>query len=186
MNNELLLLFKKHRDTLFQQTKTKLQETLEYILNKQMENFSFTAPNNLVVANKWLLGVSSLECTNSDFTITDENNSFSITPPGHWTSKSAEKTIDELNKLTDLRSENDIDLHVEQIWKRGILLVNDYSLSSFGIFKNELLAEFKNVKYIGFEDMVYKYQRTYKEILNLSDLKYIPTSTTIYSTNSDV
>ena len=58
--------------------------------------------------------MSSFEATNSVFTITDENNSFSITTPGHWNSESAQKTIDELNKLIDLRSQNDFDLHVEQ------------------------------------------------------------------------
>ena len=49
------------------------------------------------------------------FIITNESNSFSTTVPGHWNSKSAEKTIDELNKLLDLRSQHDIDLHVEQV-----------------------------------------------------------------------
>ena len=34
MNNELLLLIKKHTDTLIQQTKTKPQEALEFKLNK--------------------------------------------------------------------------------------------------------------------------------------------------------
>ena len=39
MNNELLLLFKKHTDTLIQQTKTRPQETLEFKINKQMQIF---------------------------------------------------------------------------------------------------------------------------------------------------
>ena len=39
MNNELLLLIKKHNDTLIEQTKTKSQETLEYKMNKQMQTF---------------------------------------------------------------------------------------------------------------------------------------------------
>ena len=39
MNNELLLLIKKHTDTLIEQTKTKPQETLEFKMNKQMQNF---------------------------------------------------------------------------------------------------------------------------------------------------
>ena len=37
MNNELLLLIKKHTDTLTEQTKTKHQETLEFKMNKQMQ-----------------------------------------------------------------------------------------------------------------------------------------------------
>ena len=65
---------------------------------------------------KWFFAVSSFECTNSAFNITDENNSFSVTIPGHWESKSDEKTIDEINKLLELRS---LDLHVKEVKKRG-------------------------------------------------------------------
>ena len=52
MKNELLLLVKKHTDTLFQQTKTKPQETLEFKMNKQMQIFSFLPPINLVEEGK--------------------------------------------------------------------------------------------------------------------------------------
>ena len=55
--------------------------------------------------------MSSFECINSVFNIIDENISFSITIPRHWDTKSAEKTIDELNKLLELRSQNGIELH---------------------------------------------------------------------------
>ena len=98
MNNELLLLIKKHTDTLIEQTKTKPPATLEFKLNKQKQIFSFSPTINLVEEDKWLLAVSSFECTNSVFNITPENSSFSISIPGHWESKSAEKTIDQLNK----------------------------------------------------------------------------------------
>ena len=36
MNNELLLLIKKHTDTLIEHTKTRPQEILEFKLNKQI------------------------------------------------------------------------------------------------------------------------------------------------------
>ena len=52
MNNELLLLIKKHTDILIQQTKTKPQETLEFKMNKQMQTFSFNPPINLVEEGK--------------------------------------------------------------------------------------------------------------------------------------
>ena len=93
MNYELLLLNKKHTDTLIQQTKTKPQETLEFKMKKQMQTFSFNPPINLVEEGKCLLAVSSFECTNSVFNITNENNSFSITIPGHWNSESAKKLL---------------------------------------------------------------------------------------------
>ena len=102
MKNELLLLIKKHTDTLVEQTKTKPQETLEFKMNKQRQTFSFNQPINLFEEDNWLLTVSSFERTNSVFNITNENISFSIIIPGHYQNKSDEKTIDELNKLLDL------------------------------------------------------------------------------------
>ena len=104
MNNELLLLIKKHTDTLIEQTKTKPQETLEYKMIKQMQTFSINPPMNLLEEGKWLLGLSSLECTNSVFNITNENNSFSIIIPGHYQTEFAEKMINDLNKLLELKS----------------------------------------------------------------------------------
>ena len=73
-----------------EQTKTKPQETLEFKMNRQMQTFSFNPPINLVEEGKWLLGVSSFEFTNSVFNIRDENNSFSITIPGHWIPENAQ------------------------------------------------------------------------------------------------
>ena len=74
MNNELLLLMKKHTDALIEQTKTKTQETPEFEMNKQRQIFSLNHPINLIEEDKWLLSVSSFECTKSVFNITDENN----------------------------------------------------------------------------------------------------------------
>ena len=53
MNNELLLLIKKHTDTLIDQTKTKPQETIEIKMKKQIQFFSFNPPINLVEEAKW-------------------------------------------------------------------------------------------------------------------------------------
>ena len=181
MNNELLLLIKKHKDTLIEHTKTKPQETLEFKMIKQMQTFSFNPPINLFEEGKWLLAVSSFECTNSVFNITNENKSFSIIVPGHYQTESAEKTINELNKLLELRSQNGIELHVEQVRKKGLILINDYSLSSLGMFKDEILENLKNAKFNDLEDMVYRFQLTYDEIMDILHLKHIPTKRTGYS-----
>ena len=186
MDNELLLLIKKHTDTLIEQTKTKPQETLEFKMNKQTQTFSFSPPINLIEEDKWLLAVSSFECTNSVFNITNENNSFSIIVPGHYETESDQKTIDELNKLLELRSQNGIELHVEQVRKKGLILINDYSLSSLGMFKDEILEELKNVKYNDLEDLVYRFKLTYDEIMDILDLKYISTKRTGYSLNPGI
>ena len=117
MNNELLLLIKKLTDTLIEETKTKPQETLEFKMNKQTQTFSFNPTINLVEEGEWLLGVSSFECTNSVFNITNKNNSFSVIIPSHYQKKSDEKTIDDLNKLSELKS---LELHVEEVKKKEI------------------------------------------------------------------
>ena len=186
MNNELLLLIKKHTDTLIKQTRTKPQETLEFKMNKQMQSFSFNPPINLLEEDKWLLAVSSFECTNSVFNITNENNSFSIIIPGHYQNKSDEETIDELNRLLELRSQNGIELNVEQVRKKGLILINDYSLSSLDMFKNEILEELKKVKHNDLEDLVYRFRLTYDEIIDILDLKYIPTKRMGYSIEPNI
>ena len=72
-----------------------------------MQSFLFSQPLNL--ANEdWLLVVSSFEATNSVFSINNGNNSFSITIPAHyWCSRGGTETINKLQNLVQLRSNND-------------------------------------------------------------------------------
>ena len=75
--------------------------------------------------------MTSFECTNSAFNINNENNSFSIIIQGHWQTESAEKTIDELKKLLELRS---LELQEKEVGKRGSQIKtgdNEYRLSDF-------------------------------------------------------
>ena len=186
MNNELLLLIKKHTDTLIEQTRTKPQETLEFKMNKQMQTFSFNPPINLIEEGKWLLAVSSFECTNSVFNINDENNSFSIIIPGHYQNKSDEKTIDDLNKLLELKS---LELHVKEVKKRGNKMKiadKEYKLSDFDNQKYEIIEELKDAKHNDLEDLVYRMRLSYDEIMEILDLKYIPTKRTGYSLNPGI
>ena len=186
MNNELLLLIKKHTDTLIQQTKTRPQETLEFKMNKQLQTFSFNPPINLLEKGKWLLAVSSFECTNSVFNITNENKSFSIIIPGHYQNKSDEKTIDDLNKLLEFKS---LELHVEEVKKRGNKIKKqkkEYKLSDSDNQKNEIIEELKNVEYKDLEDLVYRMRLSYDEIMYILDMKYIPTKRTGYSLNPGI
>ena len=78
----MLLLNKKHTDTLIEQTTTRPQGTLEFTMNKQMESFPFNPPTNLVEEGKCLLGVIYFEAMNFVLNITDENKSFLISIPG--------------------------------------------------------------------------------------------------------
>ena len=77
-----------------------------------MQSFSFHLQINLPEEGKWLLGVSSFECTNSVFNIINENNSFSINIPGHYKTEFAGKMIIDLNKLLELKS---LEIHVEEV-----------------------------------------------------------------------
>ena len=186
MNNELLLLIKKHTDMLCEQTKTKPQETLEFKMIKQMQTFSFSPPINLIEEGKWLLAASSFECTNFVFNITNENNSFSIIIPGHYQNKSDEETIDNLNKFLELKS---LELHVEEFKKRGNIIKigdNDYKLSDFDNQKYEIIEELKNVKYNDLKDLVYRMRLSYDEIMDILDLKYIPTKRMGYSIEPNI
>ena len=171
---------------MIEQTKTKPQETLEFKMNKQMQTFSFNPPINLVEEDRWLLAVSSFECTNSVFNITNENNSFSIILPGHYQNKSDEETIADLNKLLELKS---LELHVNEVKKRGNIIKigdNEYKLSDFDNQKYEILQELKNVKYNDLEDLVYRMRLSYDEIMDILDFKYIPTKRTGYSIEPNI
>ena len=88
-------------------------------MNKQKETFSFSPPINLPEEGNWLLGVTSFECTNFGFNITDENNTFSISIPGHWSSEEVEELINRLNRKLKGRYIYDIELHVGEVRKRG-------------------------------------------------------------------
>ena len=155
-------------------------------MNKQRQTFSFNPPINLVEEDKWLLAVSSFECTNSVFNITNENNSFSIIIPGHYQNKTDEKTIDDLNKLLELKS---LELHVNEVKKRGNKIKigdNEDKLSDFDNQKYEILQELKNAKYNDLEDLVYRMRLSYDEIMDILNLKYIPTKRTGYTLNPGV
>ena len=166
----MLLLVKKPTDTLIEQTKTRPQETLEFKMDKQMQTFSFNPPINLIEEDKWLLAVSSFECTNSVFNITNDNNSFSIIIQGHWETEFAEKTIDEVNRLLELRS---LELHVNEVRKRGKKIKigdKEYNLSDFDNQKYEILEEIKKTKYNDLGDLVYRMPLTYDEVIDVLDL----------------
>ena len=131
MNNELLLLIKKLTDTLIEQTKTKPQETLEFKMIRSKQIIAFNPPVNLLEEGKWLLGLSSLDCTNSVFSISDENNSFSIKIPGHWETEFHRKTFAKIDELIQLRS---LELHVKEARKRGNKIKigdNEYNISDY-------------------------------------------------------
>ena len=189
MNNELLILIKKHTDFLIEQTKTRPQETLEFKMIQSKQTFSFNPPITLVEEDKWFLGVSLFDCTNFVSNITDENNSFSNNIPVHWNSALAEKTIDKLNMFLEHRSENDIESHIEAVKAMGNQMIiegKEYKLSDHDTQKVEILEKLKDGRYQILDDMVFRLQLTYDEIIHILDFEYILTKKTGYSLKPNI
>ena len=61
-----------------------------------------------------------------------------------------------------------------------MILIEDSSLSSLDSFKGKILEGLKNAKYEDLEDMVYRFQLTRDEFIDILDLKYIPLKRTGY------
>ena len=82
----------------------------------------------------------------SVFNKTYENNSFSIDTPGYWRIPNylTDGIIDKLKELLDHRSQNNIELHAEEVKKRGTRIEMEntgYNLSSFDLSESEILRE---------------------------------------------
>ena len=197
MKNEMLILIEKHTGALIKQTKTTPQKTLQFKLTKEMETFSFSPPINLIEEGKWLLPVTCFEATSSVFFITDENNTFSIiipVIPGHWSSRGSSATVFELRELLKFRGENDFQLHVEEVKKKGNQIKirsKEYELSELDTRKNEIIEDIKKTEYEDLKHIVFRLELPYGESDYLLDMKYTDASTTGYilppgiSLNSD-
>ena len=72
----LLLSIAKSYQEIVENTHSKPQETLEYKMNKQKESFSYDIP--LILNEKWMMGVTSLEVYNTVYNITEKNNKLQI------------------------------------------------------------------------------------------------------------
>ena len=72
----LLLSIAKSNQEIVENTHSKPQETLEFKMNKQKESFSFDVP--LILNEKWMMGVTSLEVYNTVYNITEKNKKLEI------------------------------------------------------------------------------------------------------------
>ena len=88
--------------------------------------------------------------------------------------------------MLELRSQNDFDLHVEQVRKNLLLLIIDYPLSSLDTFRVEIILELKKAKYCDLEDLVYRFHLTYDEIIDILDIKYSPKKRIGYSKKPNI
>ena len=112
-----------------------------------MPTFSINPPLNFIEEGKWLLAVSSFETTNFLFNITNENNIFSLSTVDYWSSRGGAETIYKLQNLLELRSQEDIELIIQEVRKRENLIEirdSENKLSDFDTHKNEIYEELKN------------------------------------------
>ena len=93
-----------------------------------------------------MLAVTNFEAMNSVFIITNKNNSLSFTIEGLRSSRGGVETINKLQKILQLRSKNDIKLHVEKVRKRGNQIKigdKEYNLSDLDTREEEIIEELK-------------------------------------------
>ena len=81
-----------------------------------------------------------------------------ISTPGYWKipSYSEDDIINKLNNLLKLKSQKDIELHVQEVRKRGNQIKiksKECSLSDFDTSKKEILKELKKAIYQDLEQM---------------------------------
>ena len=101
----------------------------------------------------------------------------------------AKKTIDELSELLELRSQNNMEKHVEEVRKwRDQLKIGDveYNLSDTDTQKKDIPEELKRVKYNDLEDLVYRMQLTNDDMMDILDLNFIPTRKRCFSLNPGI
>ena len=97
--------------------------------------------------------------------------------------------IDGIKNLLKLKSENDIDLHVQEVRKRGGQIKigdKEYKLTDFDTSKDEILQELKKANYHDLEDMVNRMQLTYNEIMDVLHIKYFSSERVGFSLKPDI
>ena len=121
---------------------------------------------------------------NTLFRTNSGNNSLSISTLRYWSSRGGAETIHKLQKIIELRPQNDIDLHVEEVRKEGNQIKigdKECKVSDLDTHKDEINDELKNVENSDLEDMVFWMELTYNEIEKILDAKYIPSSSIRYT-----
>ena len=101
--------------------------------------------------------MTTFEATKTVFITTDENNTFPVFTPGHWFTRGGAETSNKLQKLLQLRSQNDLQLHVNEVKKKGNKKMgdNEYKLSDLDTHENEEFEDLRNAQNNDLDDMVF-------------------------------
>ena len=123
----LLLSIAKSNQEIVENTHSKPQETLEFKMNKQKESFSFDVP--LILNEKWMMGVTSLEVYNTVYNITNSNNKLQIILNDRRQLDALEFDTGVVPNITKLYETYDLEnnkLYYEFIEKANIYLLTSY------------------------------------------------------------
>ena len=80
-------------------------------------------------------------------------------------------------------------MHLKEVEKTGTRIEienSGHNILDFDHFESEILSELKTVKYRDLEDMVYRLQITYDQIVDIMDVKYTAGSSIRYTLSSGV
>ena len=103
---------------------------------------------------------------------------FSITTTSRWIPERSEKLVDNLNDFLELRTQYDIKLLVKEVQKRGLKLMEHFSLTDVDTHKNRIIKKLKNADNKDMVDMVFRLETTYDEIIDILDTKSNAASST--------
>ena len=122
----LLLSIAKSNQEIVEITHSKPQETLEFKMTKQKESFSFDIP--LILNEKWMMGVTSLEVYNTVYKITNSNNKLQIILNDRQLDALEFDTgvVPNIKKLYETYDLEKIKLYYEFIEKANIYLLTSY------------------------------------------------------------
>ena len=127
----LLLSIAKSNQEIVENKHSKPQETLEFKMTKQKESFSFDVP--LLLPEKWMMGVTSLEVYTTVYNITEKKNKLEILLTKQ---QLEEHRIDtELVPNIHLLYETSDDKFIE---KTNTLITNSYSKKKKNLLENTL------------------------------------------------
>ena len=134
----LLLNIAQSNIQISQNTISKSQETLEFQVNKQNEEFTFDIP--LLVEDSWLMGVTNLQVYDTIYNITKSSNTLLISVTGE---KSNEVNYELVAKFEYLFSTNHFT--DEQDYNEFVITLQGYKDESFQIGKKLTLKDYNRM-----------------------------------------
>ena len=122
----LLLSIAKSNQEIVENTHSKPQETLEFKMTKPKESFPFDVP--LILNEKWMMGVKSLEVYNTVYNITNSNNKLEIVLNDQQLDALEFDTgvVSNIKKLYETYDLENNKLYYEIIEKANIYLLTSY------------------------------------------------------------